>query len=70
MLEVGEGEDGVGRGDVAHGHALGLDVARGEGGEVFLLLPGVVMLGHRPVDGVVFKFESSEQVQVICVEVG
>ena len=37
----------------------------------FLLLPSVIMLSHSPVDGVVFKFESSEQVHdVICVRVG
>ena len=64
-VAVAEGQDGVGRGDVAHGDLPVLDVvAPVEGVHVVLVLHVVVVLGHGPVDRVVLEFESSEEVHV------
>lgn len=67
-MAVAQGEDGVGCLDVVHRHlpVRGV-VALGEGVEVGLVFPVIVVFSHRPVDGVVFEFEGSEEVHgVFC----
>ena len=80
VVAVAEGEDGVGRCDVAHGRRPGLllHVARSEGSQVVLvgvasgrgsLLLDVVVLrpGNGPVDRRILQFESSEQVHDVQI---
>ena len=65
ILTVAQSQDGVGCGDVVERDSLPLDtgaVAVVEGIDVGLMLLVVVVLLHRPTDGVVFKFQSSKQV--------
>ena len=62
-MAVAERQDSVGCFDVTHGDLpLLAVVAPGEGVDVGLLLPVVVVLRHGPVDWVVLQLESSEQV--------
>ena len=71
-MTVAESKDGVGCLDVVHSDLplplllLGV-VAPGEGVDVGLVFPVVVMLGHGPVDWVVLQLESSEQVHGCAV---
>ena len=66
-MTVAESKDGVGCLDVVHSDLplplpLLAVVAPGEGVDVGLVFPVVVVLGHGPVDWVVLQLESSEQV--------
>ena len=66
-MAVAEGQDGVGCLDVTHGDLplplpLLSVVAPGEGVDVGLVFPVVVVLSHGPVDWVVLQLEGSEQV--------
>ena len=66
-MAVAESQDGVGRLDVTHSDLplplpLLAVVAAGEGVDVGLVFPVVIMLSHGPVDWVVLQLESSEQV--------
>ena len=66
-MTVAESQDGVGCLDVTHGDLpVCVVVAPGEGVDVGLLFPVIVVLGHSPVDWVVFQLEGSEEIHDGC----